>query len=143
MVAMDSVNNQERNTRIEALNLNEKLRQIDREEQRRREEIDRRNNLQYAGITLVIVIFGIIFLVVSRSRKVKPALVRFLGLFALLILFEFINLLLAPGIADVADNSPMFMLIVMVVAAATLIPVHHYIEKRVVDRMVERNKELR
>ena len=140
LIAMDSLYGQEKNSQIEALSLNERLRQLDVEEQRRQAQIERRNGLQYAGMTLGIVLFVIIFLVLSRSKVVKPRLVRFLGVLALLILFEFFNLLLAPGIADVADNTPMFMLVVMVLVAATLVPVHQFLEKRVINRLAEQNK---
>jgi hypothetical protein len=143
MAAQDSLFNQEKNSQIESLNLRETLRQRELEEARKLQEINRRNNLQFAAIGIGVVLFLMVFLAASRSVMVAPGVVRFLGALALLLLFEFINLLLAPAIAEIGNYTPVYMLLVMVIVAGMLIPVHQLVEKRLIQRLVERNKKLR
>lgn len=61
----------------------------------------------------------------------------------LLIVFEFINLLIHPYLITFTNDSPIFMLIVLVVVAALLIPLHHKLEKWIKEKMVEKNKAIR
>jgi tetratricopeptide (TPR) repeat protein len=143
MAAQDSLFSQEKNSQVEALNLRETLRQREIQAARELDEINRRNNLQFAAIGSGVVIFLIVFLMVSRSVRVSPGAVRFLGVLALLLVFEFVNLLLAPGIAEIANYTPVYMIIVMVIIAGLLIPVHQLLEKKVINRLIEKNKQLR
>jgi tetratricopeptide (TPR) repeat protein len=143
MGALDSLFSLEKNSQVEALNLRETLRQREMESARLRAEINRRNNLQFAAIGLGVVVFVIVFLLVSRSVRVGPGFVRFLGVLALLLVFEFVNLLIAPLIAQMANNTPVYMLVTMVVVGGLLIPVHQLLEKKVINRLVEKNRSLR
>lgn len=143
MAAKDSLFSQEKNSQIESLNVNEMFRQREVEAMRKQAEIARRNNLQYAAIGFGLVLFVITFLVVSRTVRASTRLVRFLGVLAMLMVFEFVNLLLAPGISEAANNTPLYMLILMIVVAACLIPIHQYLDKKVIERLVEKNKTLR
>jgi tetratricopeptide (TPR) repeat protein len=143
MAAKDSLFSQEKNSQVEALNLRETLRQREIAAARELDEINRRNNLQFAAMGFGVVIFLIVFLMVSRSVFVSPGFVRFLGVLALLLVFEFINLLLAPGIAEIANYTPVYMLVLMVIVAGLLIPLHQLLEKKVIRRLVEKNQQLR
>jgi two-component system NtrC family sensor kinase len=143
MSAQDSLFSLEKNSQIEALNLQETLRQRELETARQTAEINRRNNLQFAAIGLGVVLFVILFLMISRSVRVAPGFVRFLGVLALLLVFEFANLLLEPLIAQIANNTPVYMLIAMVIVGGLLIPVHQLLEKKVIHRLVEKNRLLR
>jgi NADH:ubiquinone oxidoreductase subunit 3 (subunit A) len=70
-------------------------------------------------------------------------LIRFLGVLALLIVFEFINLLLHPLLGNLTHHSPLLMLAGMVCIAALIIPVHHRLEKFVTHKLIEKNKKIR
>lgn len=70
-------------------------------------------------------------------QRVQP---RFLGVRALLVSFEFINLVVHPYLSQYTNDSPVLMLSALVVMGALLIPLHHRIEKWVVEKMVEKNK---
>ena len=87
--------------------------------------------------------FVIIFLLLSHSIVANQKLIRFLGILSLLIVFEFINLLIHPYLATFTNDSPIFMLIVLVAIAALLIPLHHKLEKWITEKMVEKNKKIR
>lgn len=62
---------------------------------------------------------------------------------ALLIVFEFLNLLLHPVIGSITHHSPVFMLIALVCIAALLIPLHHKLEHWAKKMLVEKNAAIR
>lgn len=66
-----------------------------------------------------------------------------LGVIALLILFEFFNLLLHPVLVRITNHSPFLMLIALVCIAATLAPLHHRAEKWAINKLIEKNKKVR
>ena len=143
LAAQDSLFSQEKNQQVEALRFSETLRQQEVEATRKQAEFERKNNLQYAGIAFGFIVFVIVFLLLSHSIIARPGLIRFLGVLALLIVFEFINLLLGPLIDRATARSPILMLITMVCIAAILIPVHHQLDKWVTQKLVEKNKRIR
>jgi len=143
LAAQDSLFSQEKNQQVDALSFSETLRQREVEAARRQADLDRANNLQHAGIAFGLVIFVIVFLLLSHSIIARPGLIRFLGVLALLIVFEFINLLLGPLVDRVAGRSPVLMLVIMVCIAAILIPIHSQLDKWVTQRLVEKNKKIR
>ena len=143
LAAQDSLFSQEKNHQVEALRFSEALRQQEVEAARKQAEFERKNNLQYAGIAFGFIVFVIVFLLLSHSIIARPGLIRFLGVLALLIVFEFINLLLGPLVDRVTDRSPILMLITMVCIAAILIPVHHQLDKWVTQKLVEKNKRIK
>lgn len=143
LAAQDSLFSQEKNRQVESLSLSETLRQRDIESLERQAEDERRNNLQYAAIALGLVIFVIVFLLFSHSIIATDGQIKFLGILALLIVFEFINLLLHPFLANITHHSPLMMLIIMVGVAALLIPLHHYLEKSVIQKLLEKNKRIK
>jgi hypothetical protein len=64
--------------------------------------------------------------------------IEFLGVLGLLIVFEFTNLLIHPYISEATNDSPIFMLIILVIVAALLIPLHHRLEIWIKEKMVEK-----
>jgi hypothetical protein len=83
------------------------------------------------------------FSLLSHSIIVNEKWIEYLGILGLLIVFEFINLLIHPYLAEATHDSPIFMLLILVVIAALLIPLHHRLEKWVTKKMVEKNKKIR
>ena len=61
----------------------------------------------------------------------------------MLAVFEFINLLIHPYLETFTNNSPVWMLLVLIVIGALLIPLHHRLEKWIKEKMVEKNKAIR
>jgi hypothetical protein len=57
--------------------------------------------------------------------------------------FEFINLLFHPWLASFTHESPVLMLLALVIIASLLIPMHHRLEKWITKIMVEKNKKIR
>jgi amino acid transporter len=81
--------------------------------------------------------------VLSRSFITNTKLIKFLGVIALLIVFEFLNLLLHPFLERITNHSPVLMLLGLVCIAALLVPLHHKLEKWTPTKLVEKNKQIR
>ena len=75
--------------------------------------------------------------------KYNSKLITFFGVVALLIVFEFLNLLLHPFLERVTNHSPVLMLLALVCIAALLVPLHHRVEKWATTKLVEKNKQIR
>jgi tetratricopeptide (TPR) repeat protein len=139
----DSINNRAKIASFENETFLEQVRENEKAQALQKAEQDREQNIQYALIALAIILFIILFLLLSRSILVNEKWIEFLGVLGLLVVFEFINLLIHPYLTEVTNDSPVFMLIVLVIIAALLIPLHHKLEKRITEKMVEKNKKIR
>ena len=139
----DEQSSEEKINQIQNLNFEEKLRQQKIIIAKQKEAEARNINLQYSAIALGLVSFIIFFLLISHSVIANQQLIKFLGILALLIVFEFINLLAHPFLDKITNHSPVMMLAIMVCIAALLIPLHHRLEKWITNRLVEKNKKIR
>ena len=128
---------------IQNLSFEERLRQREREAEAEKAKHERVHNLQYAAIALGVVTFVILFFLLSHSIIANQRLIKFLGILALLIVFEFLNLLLHPLLDKITNHQPVLMLLAMVCIAALLIPLHHKLEHWITHKMVEKNKKIR
>jgi tetratricopeptide (TPR) repeat protein len=141
--ANDSLFTQENVKKLEALNTEEKLRQLEKQQEEARAKEERARNLQYTAIAIGLVTFLILFFLLSHSVMVSQTVIKLLGIVALLVLFEFVNLLIHPYLGEITHHSPFYMLLFMVGLAALLVPLHHRIEHWVVHKMVEKNNRIR
>ena len=121
----------------------EQLRMRDEELKSIKTEQERQRQIQYLFISIGIIAAVIIFLLLSHSIIVNEAVIKFIGIIGLLVVFEFINLLIHPALERVTHHSPILMLLILVCIAALLIPLHHKLEKWVTHKMVEKNKQIR
>ncbi len=137
IAAKDSLFSQEKTREVQNLAFAESIRQQELTEQKVKEAETRRRNLQLAGIAIFIPSFFLFVLFLSR-RKAKPRTVEFLGILALLLVFEFITLLVHPYIEHLTDDAPVIMLLILVAIAAFLVPLHHKLEKWVKERLGQR-----
>jgi tetratricopeptide (TPR) repeat protein len=103
----------------------------------------RKQDIQFAAIAIGVICFILLFLLLSRSLIINANWIRFLGVLALLVSFEFINLIIHPYLINYTNDSPVLMLGALVVISAMLIPVHHKIEKWVIEKMVAKNNAIR
>ena len=128
---------------IQSLAFKEQLRMIEDTAKKSAEEDQRKQNIQFALLALGIITFIILFLLLSRSFITNTKMIEFLGVIALLIVFEFLNLLLHPFLERVTHHSPVLMLLALVCIAALLVPLHHKLEKWATTKLVEKNKTIR
>ena len=104
---------------------------------------ERKQTIQYILIALGITVLLTIYLLLSRSFITNTKLIQFFGVIALLIVFEFLNLLLHPFLERITNHSPVLMLLALVCIAALLVPLHHKVEKWATTKLVEKNKQIR
>ena len=90
-----------------------------------------------------IIILLSLYLLLSRSFITNTKLIEFFGVVALLIVFEFLNLLLHPFLERITHHSPLLMLLALVCIAALLVPLHHKVEHLATKKLVEKNKAIR
>lgn len=139
----DSIFNQNNINKIQAMEFNEQLRSMEDNEKKAEEALQRTQNIQYALIALGIIIFLTIFLLLSRTIIVNERLISFFVILGLLIVFEFINLLIHPWLAAFTHESPVLMLLALVIIAALLIPLHHRLEHWIKEKVIKKNKAIR
>ena len=139
----DIIFSQERINKAQALAFNEEVRVAEEQNKKTEAEQQRKQNIQYALLALGIITFIITFLLLSRRHITNTKLIQFLGVVALLLVFEFLNLLLHPFLERITHHSPVFMLLVLVCIAALLVPLHHKLEKWATHKLVEKNKAIR
>jgi tetratricopeptide (TPR) repeat protein len=136
---------------INATNLNklqnmafaQELKEREEAKAKEEEQAARSRNIQFGIIALIVITLGIFLLVLSRTAIVGARAIKNLSLVALLLLFEFINLLLSPLLGDVFDQSPLLILLAMVMIAGLLIPLHHRMEKFITNMLVSKNNRVR
>lgn len=139
----DSVFSQDNINKIQALAFNEQLRIIDERAELAAEAEKRNKTLQFSLLAAGILTFIILILLLSRSMITSTRVIELLGAMALLIVFEFINLLIHPVLEEITHHSPLFMLMILVCIAALLLPIHRRLEKMAIKKLVEKNKAIR
>lgn len=134
--SIGKLNKEKELTQVEA-NAEELRNERIRKEQ---EEIKRRkNNIQYMAITLGIVVL-FIALVVLGMFKVSTGLIRAIGFFVFLMLFEFIFLVFKKTIYAFTRGEPLYDLLFMIGLAALLVPLHHWLEHKVLHYLTSHNR---
>jgi len=139
----DSLNSRNSTAEVENLGLLEHVRQRENELALQMQREEEKQNIEYALLALGIVSFIILFLVLSRSFITNAKAIEFFSVIALLLVFEFLNLLLHPFLGKITHHSPVLMLLALVCIAALLVPLHHRLEKWATEKLVEKNKAIR
>jgi tetratricopeptide (TPR) repeat protein len=115
---------------------NEQFRQLELEEIRQKEKKQRAGQLQMLLIAIFIPGFFLLTLLLSRVN-VHIKLIRLLGILSLLFLFEYLTLLLHPTVAELTHHTPVYEILIFVVIAAILIPLHHKLEHWFIHKLIE------
>ncbi|MEO8734456.1 MAG: hypothetical protein ABI373_09000 [Flavobacteriales bacterium] len=103
----------------------------------------RSHNIQFGIIALIVLTLGIFLLIFSRTAVVGARAIKNLSLIALLLFFEFLNLLLHPLLGKITNHSPLLTLLAMVCIAGLLIPLHHRMEHFITNMLVSKNNRVR
>ncbi len=99
------------------------------------QRIERRHNIQYTGMVIgIISVF--VLLIMFGSFKVPKWVIQMLGFFSFIFLFEFIILLADNSIHHWTHGEPWKILLIKIVLIAFLLPFHHWIEKHVVNYLL-------
>ncbi|MBC7868033.1 MAG: hypothetical protein H7X88_10925, partial [Gloeobacteraceae cyanobacterium ES-bin-316] len=113
-----------------------------REERFEKERADKkrkRDNIQYLLITLGIA--GMFILMVMLGMfKVSATTIKMVGFFSFLMFFEFIFLIFKKNIYGFTNGEPWKDLSFMILLAAILLPLHHWLEHRVIHYLTSHNR---
>ena len=133
---------------IETLKREKELTQVEADDEQQRQEKlakeveeakKRRNNIQYLGI--VIGIIGLfVALVVLGMFKVSAGLIKAIGFFVFIMLFEFVFFVFKKNIYSITHGEPWKDLAFMIALAALLVPLHHWLEHKVLHYLTSHNR---
>jgi hypothetical protein len=139
----DSLVNAEALSKVESMRFSEQLKDKEEERIRAEEATERSRNIQFGIIALIVITLAIFLLVFSRTAVVGAKAIKNLSLIALLLFFEFINLLVHPVLGEITHHSPLLMLLCMAAIAGLLIPLHHRMEHLITNMLVSKNNRVR
>jgi hypothetical protein len=139
----DTVYNEQNLNQMQDMTFSEQVRQTEENQKLTEEHEKAKHNIEYAAITIGIITFIILFLLLTHSIIASARTIEVFGIIGLLITFEFINLVLEPYLISVTNDSPLLMLLALVLVAALLVPAHHYLEEWISHQLVEKNKKLK
>jgi tetratricopeptide (TPR) repeat protein len=146
MITMDSLYNlesqrilvtQETKYRFEKEKILEDQKELE-EARLRQLEMDKRNNVQYMGISFGIFFLFTLLFVVGKFKLPKWGIELFTFL-PFLILFEFILVWLDAYIEIFTDGIPIYKLFVNVVIAGLIFPVHGFFERFLKSRIFRKD----
>ncbi len=101
-------------------------------------EKQKRNNIQYLGITAAIATVFIL-LVLSGAFKISIPVIKALGFFSFIFLFEFIILLADNQIHEWTHGEPWKVMGFKIILVAMLLPLHHWLEHKVIHYLLTHN----
>jgi len=126
--SIDKLKKENELTQIEAFDEQQRHQRALAEEQELKEK---RNRIQYMGIIIGIAILFVV-LVMMGWFKVSANTIRAIGFFSFLIFFEFIFLVFKKNIYGITHGEPLYDLAFMIGLAAILVPLHHWLEHKVI-----------
>lgn len=126
--SIDKLNKENELAQIEALDEQQRQDRLIRDKEDAKEK---RNRVQYMAIVLAIAVL-FIGLVMMGWFKVSATTIKAIGFFAFLLFFEFIFLLFKKNIYGFTQGEPWKDLAFMIALAALLVPLHHWLEHRVI-----------
>lgn len=122
--------NQKQSLRIE------RLHQVQMQEIKEAREKES-ENIKTIGITVVLALF-FIMLVLAGFLRVSESMIKALGVFSFLFLFEFLLLIIDKYIQALTDGEVISLLAIKIAIAAILLPLHHFLEQRVIHSLTKR-----
>ena len=128
---------------MENLSFDENMRQQEIAANKMAEEHARKNNLELIGITAGLIILISLFFVMSRSVIVHERWLKFLGILGLLVVFEYFYILVDPYVVKITNESPLWMLLCLLLIAVILEPIHNRIEHWITHKVIMKNKKLK
>ena len=138
-VERDSLRSQTQATdlmKLEVENDGRRRERLAREEQERTEH---RHNIQYMGFTMGLVVLFVALVMLARL-SVPVSLIRALVFVAFIFLFEFIIMLADKQIQGWTAEEPWKVLLLKIVLAAGMVPLHHWLEHKVVHYLSRHKK---
>ncbi len=98
-----------------------------------------RNNIQYLAIVIGIISL-FVSMVILGMFKVSAGVIKAVGFFVFLMFFEFIFLIFKKNIYSITQGEPWKDLAFMIALAAILVPLHHWLEHKVLHYLTSHNR---
>ncbi len=98
-----------------------------------------RHQFQYLAITIGIAVLFVL-LVMLGAFRVSSGTIRIVGFFTFLMLFEFVFLISKKSVYSITEGEPWKDLAFMIMLAALLLPLHHWIEHKVIHYLTSNDK---
>lgn len=145
--ARDSLFNSEKAKEAGLLTANYEIQKQIEEEKRKaelaaireKEETNRRNTIQYTGITIfVAVLFTLLFLI--GKYRISDTVLEVLVFVSLLLLFEFIQVIFDPLINRITGSEPFYLLLANLAIVGAIIPLDAYLERMMNNRIKKRGR---
>jgi len=143
LIYKDSISNAIVQSQIQNTTLLLHLDEKEKEVRLADDKLKHRQNIQYAAMAIGIIVLLLIFFVFSRSFLIGARAIEFIGTIVLLMVFEFIDLFIHPYLGKWSNDSPLIMLLALVLIASLLIPIHHKIEHLTKQELIKKNKKIR
>jgi tetratricopeptide (TPR) repeat protein len=134
-ILSDSLSNLSKKDQILILEIDHETRQQERQAEHQRQVVERNHNLQYTAMVIAILTIFVI-LIMLGSLRIPEWIIRMLGFFSFIFLFEFIILLADHKIHDLTHGEPWKIMLIKIFLIAILLPMHHSIEKRVIGYLL-------
>lgn len=135
----DSVEKNNKEKELAQVEASDEQKRLEKEEKKREEAERARHNIQYMAITIGIAVFFVL-LVIMGIFKVSENTIRVLGFFAFIMFFEFIILIADNQIHHWTHGEPWKVLAIKIVLIALLLPLHHWLEHRVIHYLTSHNR---
>ncbi len=134
-VLNDSINNMSKKDQMLIMEIDHETRQRDLAAEKEKQSTSRRYSLQYTAMIIGILTIFVI-LIMLGSLKVPEWIIRTLGFFSFIFLFEFIILLADHQIHEFTHGEPWKIMLIKIFLIAILLPLHHWIEKKVINYLL-------
>jgi tetratricopeptide (TPR) repeat protein len=125
LMQIEAADEQERQKRLDLVKLEQK---------------EKRHRIQYMAITLAIA-GSFVLLAMTGFFRVSPKVIRLVGFFSFLMFFEFLFLIFKKSIGTVTQGEPWKDLAFMIALAAVLLPLHHWVEEKVMHYLTHRREQ--
>jgi hypothetical protein len=142
-VLSDSLFNKEKAEQLQNIIFNEQERQKELEEQKRIKEEERKKQIQYSFIALSIFIIIILFMALSRSLITSEKVNAYFATLALLMVFEFLNLMIGPYIGLITANVPALSFVTAICMALILSPLQGFFKKWLTSMMQNKKERIK
>ena len=138
-VERDSLRSQTQATDLMKLEVENEGRRRERLAREEQERTEHRHNIQYMGFTMGLVVLFVGLVTLARL-SVPVSLIRALVFVAFIFLFEFIIMLADKQIQGWTAEEPWKVLLLKILLAAGMVPLHHWLEHKVVHYLSRHKK---
>jgi tetratricopeptide (TPR) repeat protein len=135
----DSIDKQNREKELAQVEADDEQQRQTKLQKEKDESDKRRKSTQLIAIAIFIAVL-FTALVMLGMFKVSKSTIRSLGFFAFIMLFEFIFLVFKKNIAGITKGEPWKDLSFMIALAALLVPLHHWLEHKVIHYLTSHNR---